>query len=47
MPLTPVYEMKAVRYADGEFDERFNRVIIVREGKQVSFCLHFRLLTDP
>jgi hypothetical protein len=31
--LTPVYENKAVRYADGEFDDRFNRVIVVREGK--------------
>lgn len=31
VPLTPGYEKKVVRYADGEFDERFNRVIIVRE----------------
>lgn len=32
--LTPVYENKAVRYADGEFDDRFNRVIVVREDNR-------------
>lgn len=36
VPLTPVYENKAVRYADGEFDDRFNRVIVVREGSYIA-----------
>lgn len=31
--LTPACSNKAVRYADGEFDSQFNRIIIVREGK--------------
>lgn len=31
LPLTPAYENKAVRYADGIFDGRFNRLIVVRE----------------
>ncbi|KAG0606218.1 hypothetical protein M758_9G123100 [Ceratodon purpureus] len=34
VPLTPVYENKAVRYADAEFDGRFNRVIAVREDNR-------------
>jgi hypothetical protein len=32
VPLTPAYEGRAVRYADGEFDLKFDRYIIVREG---------------
>ena len=40
--LTPAYANKAVRYADGEFDSQFNRIIIVREGKYcwLFSCLH-------
>jgi hypothetical protein len=34
VPLTPAYEGRAVRYADGEFDLKFDRYIIVREDNR-------------
>jgi dipeptidyl aminopeptidase/acylaminoacyl peptidase len=34
VPLTPAYEGRAVRYADGEFDSKFDRYIIVREDNR-------------
>jgi dipeptidyl aminopeptidase/acylaminoacyl peptidase len=34
VPLTPAYENKAVRYADGDFDDRLNRIIVVREDNR-------------
>lgn len=41
VPVTPDYGGPVARYADGNFDARFNRYIAVREGRVV---LLFRVM---
>ena len=47
MALTPSYESdQSARYAEGDYDAKFDRIVIVREGDFSELNLMFPLFKD-